>query len=31
MEALAPLIERAVNGPELPDYGGAPDSAQRES
>jgi 2-polyprenyl-6-methoxyphenol hydroxylase-like FAD-dependent oxidoreductase len=26
MEALAPLIERAVNGPELPDYEGVPDS-----
>jgi hypothetical protein len=27
MEALTALIERAVNGPELPDYEGVPDSA----
>jgi 2-polyprenyl-6-methoxyphenol hydroxylase-like FAD-dependent oxidoreductase len=26
METLTPLIERAVNGPELPDYRGVPDS-----
>jgi 2-polyprenyl-6-methoxyphenol hydroxylase-like FAD-dependent oxidoreductase len=26
LEALAPLIERAVGGPELPDYEGVPDS-----
>jgi hypothetical protein len=26
MEALTALIERAVNGPELPDYDGVPDS-----
>ena len=26
MEALTALIERAVNGPELPDYEGVPDS-----
>jgi 2-polyprenyl-6-methoxyphenol hydroxylase-like FAD-dependent oxidoreductase len=26
MEALAPLIDRAVNGPTLPDYEGIPDS-----
>ncbi len=26
MEALTALIERAVNGPELPDYEGLPDS-----
>jgi len=26
MEALTPLIERAVNGPELPDYEGVRDS-----
>jgi 2-polyprenyl-6-methoxyphenol hydroxylase-like FAD-dependent oxidoreductase len=26
MEALTPLIERAVNGPGLPDYRGVPDS-----
>jgi hypothetical protein len=26
MEALTDLIERAVNGPELPDYEGVPDS-----
>ena len=26
MEVLMPLIERAVNGPELPDYDGVPDS-----
>ena len=26
MEALMPLIERAVGGPELPDYEGVPDS-----
>jgi 2-polyprenyl-6-methoxyphenol hydroxylase-like FAD-dependent oxidoreductase len=26
MEAFTALIERAVNGPALPDYGGAPDS-----
>ena len=26
MEALTALIERAVGGPELPDYAGAPDS-----
>ena len=25
MEALTALIERAVNGPELPDYEGLPD------
>ena len=25
MEALMPLIERAVGGPELPDYEGLPD------
>ncbi len=27
MEAITALIERAVNGPELPDYEGVPDSA----
>ncbi|MEV5718873.1 FAD-dependent monooxygenase [Amycolatopsis mediterranei] len=27
MEALMPLIERALNGVELPDYAGVPDSA----
>ena len=26
MEALTALIERAVGGPELPDYDGVPDS-----
>ncbi len=26
MEALTALIERAVGGPELPDYEGVPDS-----
>ena len=26
MDALTALIERAVNGPELPDYEGVPDS-----
>jgi hypothetical protein len=26
MEALTALVERAVNGPELPDYEGVPDS-----
>ena len=26
MQALTALIERAVNGPELPDYEGVPDS-----
>jgi hypothetical protein len=26
MEALTGLIERAVNGPELPEYGGLTDS-----
>ncbi|WP_167455106.1 FAD-dependent monooxygenase [Amycolatopsis kentuckyensis] len=26
MEALTPVIERAINGVELPDYAGAPDS-----
>jgi hypothetical protein len=26
MEALTALIERAVNGPVLPDYQGVPDS-----
>ena len=26
MEGLTDLIERAVNGPELPDYAGVPDS-----
>ena len=30
MEALTALIDRAVNGPELPDYAGVPDSANRE-
>jgi hypothetical protein len=29
MEAITALIERAVNGPELPDYHGVPDSASR--
>ena len=27
MEALTELIERAINGVELPDYAGVPDSA----
>ena len=31
MEALTALIERAVNGPELPDYQRVPDSATVES
>jgi hypothetical protein len=26
MEALMELVERAINGVELPDYAGAPDS-----
>jgi hypothetical protein len=26
MEVLGPLIDRAVNGPTLPDYEGVPDS-----
>jgi hypothetical protein len=26
MDAITALIERAVNGPELPDYEGVPDS-----
>jgi hypothetical protein len=26
MEALTALVERAVGGPELPDYDGVPDS-----
>ena len=26
MEALMALVERAVGGPELPDYAGVPDS-----
>ncbi|MCW2801704.1 MAG: FAD-dependent oxidoreductase, partial [Aeromicrobium sp.] len=29
MEALMPLIDRAVNGPELPDYDGVPNSGTR--
>jgi hypothetical protein len=26
MEAITALVERAVGGPELPDYAGVPDS-----
>lgn len=31
MEALMPVIERAINGVELPDYAGVPDSGPRVS
>jgi len=29
MEALTALVERAINGVELPDYAGVPDSGAR--
>jgi hypothetical protein len=30
MEAITALVERAVGGPELPDYAGVPDSGHSE-